>query len=56
MTGYWSDGYDISLLFGQRDIDIYIDTNNVVPEELTVFDFCPMCGRNLKAIGKEKNE
>jgi len=54
MTGYWSDGYDTSVLFGQRDIDIYIDTNNVAPEELTVFNYCPICGRTLKIIEKEK--
>ncbi len=54
MTGYWTDGYDTSVLFGD-DIDIYVGTN-VVPEELTVFNYCPICGRKLNGIEKEKNE
>jgi len=50
MTGYWTDGYETNVLFGD-DTNHYINPN-VVQEELTVFNFCPMCGRNLKAIGK----
>ncbi len=56
MTGYWADGDNIDLLFGQYDIESYIETNNVVPEELIVFNYCPICGRKLNSVNKERNE
>jgi len=41
ITGYWSDSYNGQIFYGD-DIKDYRNGN-----EMTVFRFCPMCGRKL---------
>jgi len=41
MTGYWTDGYEKEMFFGD-DIEDYRDG-----AETTVFRFCPICGKSL---------